>query len=155
MHTSDIDASRSINSTIVRTSCERGAISAAVGLGSAAEVYGYAVVVARHATSERHLAAFIRDQIDGRETAVEAAIAAAHPDYAMDVAFKITLFTLGLLVCKGDQGTRVEAALRKGDCVIDVRLSEASVSVRITGSGDEYLISYPLSDADGNAVKVH
>lgn len=73
----------------------------------------------------------------------------------MDVAFIITLFTLGLLVCKRDQGTRVEAALRKGDCVIDVRLSEVSVSVRITGSGGEYLISYPLSDADGNAVKVH
>lgn len=155
MHTSDIAASRSIDSTIVRTSCERGTISAAVGLGNAAEVYGYAVVVARHATSERHLAAFICDQIDGRDTVVEAAIVAAHPDYAADVAFKISLFTLGLLVCKGVQGTRVEAALRKGDCVIDVRLSEVSISVRITGSVGEYLISYPLSDADGNAVKVH
>lgn len=71
VHTSDIAASRSIDSTIVRTSCERGTISAAVGLGNAAEAYGYAVVIARHATSERHLAAFIRDQIDGRETAVE------------------------------------------------------------------------------------
>ncbi len=155
MPASDAIESRSVERTIVRTSCERATISSAVDSSHAAEVYGYAVVVAKHVTSERQLAEFIRDQIDGRDTVAEAAIVAAHPDYATDVAFKITLFTLGLLVCKGDQGTRVEAALQEGDSVIDVRLSETSVSVRITGSASEYLVSYPLRDADGDAVKVH
>ncbi|PBQ13279.1 hypothetical protein [Pseudomonas syringae] len=101
------------------------------------------------------MAAFIRDQIDGRDTVTELAILAAHPDYAKDVAFKITLFTLGLLVCKSDQGARVEATLEEGDSVIDFRLSETSVSVRITGSAGVYQVSYPLRDADGDAVKVH
>lgn len=155
MHTIELSTSQSIDSTIVRTSCERGAIFAAVDFSQAAIAYSYAVVVARHTTSERHLAAFIRDQIAGRDTVVEAAIVAAHPKYATEVAFKITLFTLGLLVCKYEQAARVEAALQKGDCIIDVRLSETCVRVHITGSVDEYLLSYRLSDADGNAVKVH
>lgn len=133
--------------TLVRTTCEHGSVGATIEVERAEDVAHYASLVAQGRSSERLLAEFVRDQVNGRIKDVESAIDAVHPGYMHDVALKISFFTLGLLMGRRELGEKVQAALRRGCGSIDVGLMQSYCSVRIIEQNKEFYAHFSLDDA--------
>ncbi|MBJ9974129.1 hypothetical protein IAE35_01210 [Pseudomonas sp. S75] len=141
--------------TLIRTACDRHRISALIRRVDVEQLWIYAKVMAENKTSEQQLAAFVRDQIDHRDSAAEAAISAAYPGHSEDGAYRITLFVFGLLVDWSDVSSLLKAALLSGRAIVELTLLEASISVRIVQQTQVYEAVRQLRDASGTPGVLH
>lgn len=133
--------------THVRITCDRASISAILPVRQAKNASTYVATVANQAQSELQLAAFIRDQIDGRDIVAEAALSEAFLGHAEDVASKMALFALGLLAKRAELAMRLDEVLFQGQAIIDVRITELSVDVSITQSARKEDTGFVFRDA--------
>ena len=115
----------------------------------AAVVFQLASALATQASSERELAIFIRDQIDGRDTPLDSTLAETVPGYAEDIAGKVVVFMLGLLAKKEDLAERLEAALLMGGHALDIRLSAVRVNLQLASRTSWHEASFDMTDRGG------
>lgn len=115
----------------------------------------YALLAAEQAASEHLMVRFVRDQINGRDPMIEAAIAKEHPGYLEDVNYKVTMFALGLIFMRSDLSLRAQAVLTQRECAIVIQLNASDVHVRLEGNGFDYEVAYLLDDPNGEQPKFH
>ncbi|MET2525779.1 hypothetical protein [Ralstonia pseudosolanacearum] len=141
--------------THVRITCVCRSIEANVTAAQAATVSNYVSLVAESIPSEGKLLAFVLDQVDGRSEFAEAAIAAAHPGYAEDVAHKVMLFALGLLAKRRELAEVLHEALLIGGNIIDVQLTSIRAAVQINGRRCQRTMSFMVTDEAGRTPALH
>lgn len=140
---------------LIRIASEADEFSYIVCQADAERLIQYALLAAEQAASERLMVSFVRDQINGRDPVIEAAISKAHPGYLVDVNYKVTIFALALIFMRSDLSLRVQAVLTQRECAIVIQLNASDVHVRLEGNGFDYEVAYLLDDPNGEQPKLH
>lgn len=140
---------------VVRVTSETSTMSYTTHLAYAQEMVRFALEAATHASSERLMATFILDQIDGRDAVIEAAMDQANPGYIDDLSHKIMLFALTLLFMRPELAQRIQSTLRQGGCSIVIQLHLNDVHVHLARNGLAFETAYILRDPSTETTKFH